>query len=90
VEFQSSDLGYLSAGDVVRVTIRGDGPNVRIFDSSNFRAFKSGQRAKYYGGHAQRSPVAIQVPHAGHWHLVIDFGGYAGRAQFSVDVVRAA
>lgn len=90
MEFKYSDLGMLSAGDQVVVQITGDGPNVRIFDSSNFRAFKSGQLAHFYGGHAKRSPVAIQVPHDGHWTLVIDFGGYAGRANYTFQVVRKA
>jgi Domain of unknown function (DUF1883) len=89
VEFKYSDLGQLPAGSVVRVTIQGDGPNVRIFDASNFRSFQAGRDARYYGGHAKRSPVAIQVPHAGHWFLVIDFGGYAGRANYSFEMLRA-
>jgi hypothetical protein len=89
VEFKYSDLGQLSAGSVVRVIIRGDGPNVRIFDSSNFRAFSAGREARYYGGHATRSPVTIPVPHTGHWYLVIDFGGYAGRADYSFEVLSA-
>ncbi|MGV0595114.1 DUF1883 domain-containing protein [Mycolicibacterium porcinum] len=90
MEFSTADLGYLSAGSVVHVTIQGDGPNVRIFDNSNFRSFKSGQRATGYGGRALRSPVSIEVPHTGHWHLVIDFGGLRGRASFSYQVMRAA
>jgi hypothetical protein len=90
VEFKYSDLGNLSAGSVVRVSIQGDGPNVRIFDSSNFRSFSSGREATFYGGHATRSPVAISVPYAGHWYLVIDFGGYAGRANYSFEVLSAA
>lgn len=90
MQFSTADLGSLSAGSVVHVAIRGGGPNVRIFDSSNFRAFKFGQRATGYGGHARRSPVSIQVPHSGHWHLVIDFGGLPGRASFEYQVVNAA
>ncbi|MEH3141770.1 MAG: DUF1883 domain-containing protein [Mycobacterium kyogaense] len=86
---KTANLGHLPAGSVVRVSIQGDGPNVRIFDRSNFRAFQSGQRAKYYGGHAQRSPVSIAVPYAAEWHLVIDFGGYAGRATFQYEILRA-
>jgi hypothetical protein len=90
VEFKFSDLGHLSGGDVVHVVIRGDGPNVRIFDRSNFQSFKNGQRAEYHGGHAQRSPVAINVPYAANWFLVIDFGGNAGRANYSYRVLKAA
>lgn len=90
MQFKYSDLGYLSGGDVVHVEVQGDGPNVRIFDGSNFRSFKAGQRAKFYGGHAKRSPVSISVPYAGNWYLVIDFGGYAGRANYSYQVLKAA
>lgn len=87
MDFKFSDLGQLSAGSIVHVAIRGDGPNVRIFDASNFRAFKSGRQAHFYGGHAKRSPVNIQVPHSGHWFLVIDFGGYRGHASYSFEVL---
>lgn len=90
MNFSTADLGYLPAGSSLQVAIQGDGPNVRIFDSSNFRAFKSGGRAQYYGGHAKRSPVSIAVPHSGHWHLVVDFGGHSGRAKFSYQVIKAA
>lgn len=90
VEYTYSDLGNLPASAMVRVTIQGDGPNVRIFDSSNFRSFTAGGQAKFYGGHAKRSPVTIPVPYAGHWYLVIDFGGYAGRANFSYEVLSVA
>ena len=89
MEYQAADLGNLTAGSVVRVAIQGDGPNVRIFDHSNFRSFEAGQSARYQGGHAVRSPVTIPVPYAGRWHLVIDFGGGPGRATFQYDVLLA-
>lgn len=89
MQFKYSDLGHLPAGSVVRVEIRGDGPNVRLMDSSNFRAFKNGGNGRAVGGRALRSPVTLTVPHTGNWYLVIDFGGYAGNATYSFQVLRA-
>lgn len=62
---------------------------MRIFDHSNFRWFQANRQATYYGGRALRSPVVLTVPYAGHWHLVIDFGGLRGQAKFQVQVLRA-
>ena len=75
----------LNAGDVVVVTLDKQA-NVRLLDDSNFYSYKSGQRHSYYGGLAKVSPTRIAAPHAGHWHLVIDLGGYAGTVNASVRV----
>lgn len=90
MEFKYSDLGYLPAGSVVQVNITGNGPNVRLMDHSNFQAFKAGRGGRAVGGRALRSPVPLTVPYAGNWYLVIDFGGYAGRVNYTYQVVKAA
>jgi class 3 adenylate cyclase len=49
--------------------------------------YRSGTRFSYTGGHYKRSPVQLAVPHAGHWHVVVDLGGAAaGRVNASVSV----
>lgn len=87
MEFNYWDLGQRSRGEIVEVKLSGNAANVRLVDSSNFRAFKAGGNHKYYGGHATRSPVRLQVPQSGHWFLVVDFGGFAGRSKVSVQVL---
>jgi hypothetical protein len=55
-------------------------------DSINFSSYRRGQRFRYHGGHAKRSPVLLTAPHAGHWHVVVDLGGHGGRVNASVSV----
>jgi hypothetical protein len=52
VNFNYWDLGEQQAGAIVQVTLSGNAANVRLFDSSNYGAFKAGRGATGYGGHA--------------------------------------
>jgi hypothetical protein len=63
--------------------------NVRLLDDANFSRYQRGEQHRYHGGYAQVSPVRLKPPHAGHWHVVIDFGGLAGKVRASVAVVAA-
>jgi hypothetical protein len=67
----------LSDEDTVEVTLNKQA-NVRLLDDVNYSLYKSGKRHRYHGGLAKTSPVRIAAPHAGHWHVVVDLGGYAG------------
>lgn len=87
MNFNYWDLKQQPRGAVVEVGLTGNAANVRLLDSSNFSAFKAGRRATGYGGHVTRSPVRIQVPRSGHWYLVVDYGGLAGRGRASVQVL---
>jgi hypothetical protein len=87
MNFNYWDLRQQPAGAIVQVTLQGDTANVRLFDSSNFNTFKAGHRATGSGGHATRSPVRLQVPRSGHWYVVVDYGGYAGRGRATVRVL---
>ncbi|WP_243313743.1 DUF1883 domain-containing protein [Fundidesulfovibrio agrisoli] len=87
MQFWYNDLGHRSGGEIVEVTLSGDAANVRLMDSSNFSSYKSGRQHRYYGGHATKSPVRLQVPHSGHWYVAIDFGGYRGSTRYSVRVL---
>jgi hypothetical protein len=60
--------------------------NVRLLDDYNFQKYRSGQQHSYYGGLAKVSPVNLKAPNQGHWHLVIDLGGYSGTVHASVRV----
>jgi len=79
----------LSANDTVEVTLDKQA-NVRLLDDVNFSLYQSGKRHRYHGGLAKTSPVRIAAPHAGHWHVVIDLGGYAGTVRASARVLQGA
>ncbi len=87
MHYAHSDLGQQSGGAVVHVTLTGDAANVRLLDDSNYRSFRAGQGHRGIGGHFTRSPILLQVPSSGHWHLVIDYGGLPGRGRASVQVL---
>lgn len=87
MKFRHFDLGRLEQGRVVNIELSGTEANVLLLDDSNFRSYRAGRRHHHYGGHATRSPVQLQVPHDGHWHVTVDLGGYAGRVSAQVAVV---
>ena len=65
--FLQNDLGSLSRGDIVEVTLTA-GANVRLLDSSNLSRYKRGQNYPCYGGLAKVSPARVAVPSSGHWY----------------------
>lgn len=77
-----------SAGpdDVVVVTLD-KAANVQLLDDSAFHAYRDGRSYRYQGGHAQVSPVRLVPPCHGHWHVVVDLGGYVGSVRAGVRVV---
>ncbi len=77
----------LKLGDVVEVTLDKQA-NVRLLDQANYSHYKKGEKHQYYGGLAKSSPTRISAPRSGHWHLVIDLGGYAGRVSASVRTIK--
>jgi hypothetical protein len=87
VNFTHYDLGVLGGSEIVEVSLEGNAANVRLMDSSNFSAYQAGREHRYFGGHARRSPVRLQVPCGGHWHVAIDMGGYRGSVRSSVRVL---
>ncbi len=89
MKFTKYELGSLSAGQVVEVTL-GSAANVELLDGSNFSSFQAGRRRTYYGGHFNRSPARIIVPRSGTWYVVVHIGGYAGRWSSSVRVLPGA
>ena len=79
----------LSAGDIVEVTLDKQA-NVRLLDEANYSLYRNGKRHRYHGGLVKASPVRIPAPHAGHWHVVVDLGGYAGTVRASARVLLGA
>lgn len=86
MNFLYNDLGVLNGGEIVEVTLT-SAANVRLMDSGNFSNYQRGGRHQYFGGHVTRSPFRVPVPRAGHWHVAIDLGGYAGSVRAGVRVL---
>ena len=86
MQYQYYDLGNVSAGDIVEVTL-GYAANVRIMDSSNYSNFKAGRRHSFIGGYIKQSPYTAKLPHSAHWFVVVDLGGYAGKVKSAVRVL---
>jgi len=86
MDFVHHDLSQLSGGEVVQVTLA-TAANVRLLDEANFSAYRQGRQYRYYGGYVTQSPYRVRVPASGHWHLVVDLGGYPGQIRSSVRVL---
>lgn len=77
----------LGPNDVVVVALDKQA-NVRLLDDGNYSAYRDGRQHTYHGGLAKVSPVKLKAPKAGHWHVVIDLGGYAGTVKASVSTIK--
>ncbi len=77
----------LTEDDIVEVTLDKQA-NVRLLDSANYSLYRQGSQHRYFGGLGKESPVRLPAPHAGHWHVVIDLGGYAGSVRASAQTLR--
>ncbi len=85
MEHQRYDLGNVKKGSTVVVTLKNQA-NVQLMTSSDYNNYKSGRRYRYHGGRVTRSPFHVAVPSNGHWIVVIDLGGHAGRISSSIAV----
>lgn len=88
MKFSHYNLGHLDRGSVVVVTLSGSAANVRLMDSSNLSGFKSGRQHRYIGGLAKSSPVRLQVPRSGTWHVTVDMQGLRGSVRSGVQVIK--
>jgi len=75
-------------GDAILVSLSGTEANVMVMDDSNFRSYRSRSSFKYFGGHYKKSPAVVRPPNSGHWNVVVDLGGYAGKIEASVQVIQ--
>ncbi len=86
MNFLHTDLGHLDGQELVVVTLD-KAANVKLMDSNNFSAYRSGHGHDYHGGYVTHSPHRLAVPRAGHWHVTVDLGGYAGSVRAGVRVL---
>jgi len=87
MQFIHHDLGYRKSGEIVEIYLQGNAANVRLMDSPNFNNYKNGRQHRYIGGLAKRSPVRLQIPRSGHWHVVVDLMGLGGNVRSSARVL---
>ena len=87
MNFTHHNLGHVNGKSIVEVTLQGSAANVRLMDSSNFNNFKAGRRHRYVGGLVTKSPIRLQVPNPGIWHVTIDMTGLGGTVRSSVRVI---
>ena len=59
----------------------------RLMDSYNFASYCRGKKSRYVGGAFDRSPVELQVPRDGRWHVAVDMQGLAGTTSATVRVL---
>lgn len=84
MQFTHYDLGTAQRGQIVEITLSGSAANVRLMDSSNFQNYKNGRQHRYIGGLARQSPVRLQVPQTGRWHVTVDMAGLRGSVRSSI------
>ncbi len=77
----------LQPEDVVEVSLDSQA-NVMLLDPHNFSNYRRGASYRYYGGHAEKTPVRLSPPHPGKWHVVVNLGGYPGSVRAGVRVIR--
>lgn len=87
MQFVHHDLGQRDSGDIVEITLQGNAANVRLMDSSNFQSYRSGRNYRCYGGLAKQSPVRLQIPNSGHWHVAVDLQGMRGNVKSSARIL---
>jgi len=87
MNFTQYDLGQLSSGQIVEVTLSGSAANVRLMDSSNFNSFKAGRQHRYIGGLVKQSPYRMQIPSSGRWYVTVDMNGLRGTVRSSARVL---
>lgn len=89
MQFIHSDLGQRKRGEIVEITLT-SGANVRLMDSSNFNNYKNNRKHSYIGGLAKQSPIRLQIPSSGRWHVAVDMQGLRGSTTASVRVLPGA
>jgi len=73
----------LKKGDIVELACDSQ-CNFMITDDSNLAKYKRGDSFKGYGGHFERFPAHIVVPHSGYWNVTVDLGGAQANIRYAV------
>lgn len=89
MQFIHNDLGQRKSGEIVEISLTSSA-NVRLMNSSDFNSYKNGRRYRYIGGLAKQSPLRLQIPNSGHWHVAVDMQGLRGSTRASVRILPGA
>ena len=87
-DFIRHDLGYVTKGSTVEVTLEGNAANVRLLDNINLAKYRQGLSYSYTGGLCKQSPVYLTIPQTGTWHIVVDFQNLAGQCRSSACIIQ--
>jgi hypothetical protein len=87
MQFIHHSLGQRSGGEIVEITLSGSAANVRLMDDSNFSSYQNNRQHRYHGGLATQSPVRLQIPHSGLWHVTVDMTGLRGTVRSSARIL---
>jgi len=82
VQFIDIDLGHCDRGDIAEITLS-SGANVRLMDTSNFNSYRNGRQHRFVGGLARQSPVRLEIPTSGRWHVAVDMQRLRGSVRAS-------
>lgn len=85
MQFIHKDLGHCCGNEIVKFSLK-SGANVRLMTNRDFNLYRRGGRYSYHGGVAERSPLSMKVPRAGHWHAVVDMQGLRGSTSASISL----
>ncbi len=89
MNFNHYDLGNIKKGEIVEIELTGNAANVQLLDHNNFNNYRKRMKYKYIGGLVKKSPVNLQIPRTGHWHVTVDMQGLRGTVRSSVKVIPA-
>jgi len=73
--------------EIIRVVIDRQA-NVMLMDSVNYAKYCSKKKHEFVGGLVVESPLYLKPPHPGHWHIVIDSGGFPGKVSANVNIIK--
>lgn len=90
MNFVHHDLGHRKRGEIVEISLSGSAANVRLMDTSNFASYRNGRQHRYVGGLVKRSPVNLQIPNSGRWHVAVDMMGLRGNVRSSARILPSA
>jgi len=87
MHFTHFDLGNLDKGRTVEVHLQGNAANVYLLDRLNYQRYARGQDFQAVGGLSKSSPVKLQTPAIGNWHVCVDLPGGYGTVKTSYRVL---
>lgn len=79
----------LNKDEVVEIILENPA-NVRLLDDANFALYNQGEKHHYIGGYVKESPLHLPAPRSGHWHVVMDLGGYSGTIRGTAHTLQGA